>query len=73
MLKALKLQVIEFLENQGDSPYMFIKGKSYTGIQLATEVKGETEVGVKLISNLLILTLDLLHRNKMKCKDAEPI
>jgi len=72
LAEKLKLSVIEHLKRQENDPYMIIKGKSYTGCQLIEEINNETQIGANLMGDLLALTLDLLHRNKLQYVDEIP-
>lgn len=47
-----------------DEPYLVSGNKTYSRRELATEISNETDFGVKLMSNIMILSLDLISRNK---------
>ncbi|HLO91543.1 MAG TPA: hypothetical protein VK172_10305 [Lentimicrobium sp.] len=64
----LKNSVIEFLTKNKenlDQPYLTRGDKQYTKRQLADEIQNETEFGVKLLADMLILAIDLTARQKI--------
>jgi hypothetical protein len=68
-MEKLKQLMISTYRKIGDNKGFVMKGKSYTGNQIAEEIENETELGVKIISNLLKLTIDLLKRDKLNINE----
>lgn len=66
--EKLKNQLVDNLINKhdADEPYMYTQGRKWTRREIAEEVKNETEFGVNQMTSLLMLSLDLLARNKVK-------
>jgi hypothetical protein len=65
LVKRIKEKTIEDLLKRPDEKVL-ICGKLLSYGQLAEEVRKETELGVEILSELLLLTLDLVKRGKMK-------
>jgi len=64
----LKTEVINRLisnEQNADEPYMFLNNKKYTRRELANEIQSETKEGINLLTNMLILAIDLTARQKI--------
>lgn len=65
-MEEIKNAIIAQYELYGDKKILLIGDKSYTGNELALEIKNNTEIGKKQIENVVKLTVDLLARNKIK-------
>jgi len=67
-LKILKERIIEYLIKQGnlDEPYIIGGSRSYTRNQIIYEIANDTKIGADFLSNIVILSLDLLSRGKEK-------
>lgn len=63
--EQLKVRLIVMFQRKGDAKVLVTKGRSYTGNQLAEEIKNETETGIHYMETALALTVDLLARDKM--------
>ncbi len=68
---ALKLKnklVAELLHNDqnSDQPYLHVGQTTYTRRQIADEIERETEFGINQMTNMLLLSLDLIARKKEK-------
>lgn len=65
--EALKIALIEHLErhDEKDKPFMFSGGIMYSINDLIQEVKDNTHVATDLMRSMIILTIDLLKRNKI--------
>lgn len=48
-----------------DDPYLFTNGKVYTRRELSYEVNFGTPVGIEIITKMLLLSLDLMARDKV--------
>lgn len=64
-LLKLKAALIFTYLKFGNKTVLITENKSYTGDELAEEISQETEFGVKLIDNMIQLTVDLLSRQKI--------
>ena len=76
LANKLKNEVIKSLTKNpqnSDAPYLVCRAKTYTRKELALEIENETEFGVKIISDVLMLSLDLTARNKTKVSDVSKI
>ena len=63
----LKTVVIDKLisnDQNSDEPYMFLNKKKYTRRELANEIQNETKEGIDLLTNMIILAIDLTARQK---------
>jgi len=70
LTQKLKDKTISTYRKFGDDKAVLLKGKrSYTGHEIANEIENETEFGVRMLNNLLSLTIDLISRDKI---NAEP-
>jgi hypothetical protein len=50
----------------GEEKSILIRGyKAYTGKEIAKEIEDETELGMRILSGLLKLTIDLVKRDKV--------
>ena len=47
-----------------DKPYIFTGRKSFTRQEMAEEITNQTEVGLQMIENIIMLALDLVLRDK---------
>ena len=47
-----------------DAPYLANTRGSWTRRELAKEIEDETEIGIKQLEGMVLLTLDLLERGK---------
>jgi len=66
---ALKLKtalVAQLRKNQQNlnKTYIVTKDNTYTRAELATEIENETEFGVKILSDVLMLAIDITSRSK---------
>jgi len=63
----LKSEVIKRLgsnEQVLDEPYMVAGEKSYTRRDILNEVENETDFGVQILTNMIMLAIDLTARGK---------
>lgn len=63
-------------EDVVDEPYIYSHGKVYSRRELSYELQMETAVGIELIKNVLLLSIDLLARKKESLPaspDAKPL
>lgn len=66
LVDKLKSKIISTYRKFGNDKAVVIREKrSYTGQEMAEEIEKETEFGVKMIENLLLLTIDLISRDKI--------
>ena len=66
-----KILVSTFLK-YGDKTALLIKGKrSYTGNEIAEEIKNGTELGIQMMENILKLSINLLMRDKINISETE--
>lgn len=56
-------QLTSNVQNMND-PYIVVGNKSYTRLELSEELKNETDFGIKLMSDMVLLALDLTSRKK---------
>lgn len=69
-LNKLKETTAKSYEEFGDFEKILIIGEnSYTGKQIANEVRSGTELGTTILNNLIDLTIDLVARGKEDKKD----
>lgn len=65
----LKNEVIRSLTNNEqnlDEDYYLVSGdKKYTRRELAAEIENETKFGIKMLSNMVMLAIDLTARQKV--------
>lgn len=64
-MNELKSKIVSTYKKLGDKKGLVTKGRSYTGNELAKEIEDETELGVKIIANMIMLTIDLVSRDKI--------
>jgi len=48
-----------------DEKYLIIGNEFYSRREIAEEIKNETEFGIKMLEKILLLSLDLLSRDKV--------
>ena len=68
LAKKLKNEAVNQLtrnEQNLNAPYLMRGDKMYTRKQLATEIENETEVGIEILTGMLILALDITTRQKI--------
>lgn len=66
-LTQLKVKIISKLQNDDpNKTFMIRSNKSYTNHELIQEIIEGTEVGNDLIDNIVLLTVDLIMRDKEK-------
>lgn len=66
LVKKLKESLIDNLtknEQLLDKPYLIKNGKYWTRKEISEEIKNETEFGIKLMSDMIILAIDITNRN----------
>ena len=75
LIKQLKDDVIVYLTKSGDldKPYIIGGKKSFTKQQIIDEINNDTEDGRKFISNVVILSLDLLNRGMETTTDYKKV
>lgn len=69
--KKLKEELIDNLTSSdilADEDYLIAGNKKYTRREIANEIENETEFGIKFMTNMLSLTIDLVARDKIKNK-----
>ena len=65
-MEKLKQLMVATYRKFGDEKALLLKGKrSYTGNEIADEIENETEFGIKMVDNMIQLTIDLLKRDKI--------
>lgn len=70
LTQKLKDKTISTYRKIGENKAILLKGKrSYTGDEIAHEIECETEFGVRILNNLLSLTIDLISRDKINIID----
>ncbi len=62
----LKSSLLKSLNKDLDKPSLIIGNRSFTNRELIFEVESESEIGIKLLTNILMLSIDLLSRGKEK-------
>jgi len=65
-IERLKVKTIEFLQKGTDldRPYIFKGAKSFSKNDIINEIQNDTEDGIEFVLDLVILSLDLIDRNK---------
>ena len=66
LTNKLKKQLINSLKINDDvmnDPYLTIDEKTYTKKEIINEIQNETEIGIKLITNVLMATIDYMSRS----------
>lgn len=70
-IEKLKQLMVKTYRKFGDETALLIKDKrSYTGNEIAEEIENETEFGIKMVDNMIQLTIDLLKRDKINMSDG---
>lgn len=72
-IDQLKNKLISTYEKIGDRNGLVTKGVRYSGNEIAEEIENETELGVKMVENIILLTIDLLSRDKINIDDNQPL
>lgn len=64
----LKDKILEHLKSRRNQDEIILRSgrQSWTSAQMIEEINNETEVGIKFLTGLLNLTIDMLARNKEK-------
>lgn len=68
LTQELKQEIIKSYQKYGDEICLLVGNESYTGNELANEIETETCFGKDLIGKVLVLSIDLVKRNKEKLK-----
>ena len=66
--KKLKAELISQLtrnEQNLNLPYLTRGDKMFTRKTLATEIENETDIGIEILTNILMLAVDLMTRQKL--------
>ena len=65
-IERLKEKTIEFLQKGTDldRPYIFKGRKPFSKNDIINEIQNDTEDGIEFVLDLVILSLDLMDRNK---------
>lgn len=63
-----KLMVETYNKFGSESVIASIGGKSWTGSEIAKEIESETDFGVRMVDNMIQLTIDLVKRQKIPTK-----
>lgn len=66
--KKLKAELISQLtrnEQNLNAPYLMRGDKMFTRKTLATEIENETDIGIEILTNILMLAVDLMTRQKL--------
>lgn len=66
LTRKLKESLIDSLtRNQQNlnEPYLNKHGKLWTRKELSEEIRNETDFGIELMSNMLMLSIDIISRN----------
>ena len=63
-MDKLKQLMVATYRKFGDKKALLLKGKRiYTGNEIADEIENETEFGIKMVNNMIQLTINLLKRD----------
>lgn len=64
--KLKELLITKLLSNDQivDEPYLYKGDTTYTRRMLAYEIENETEVGLETLTSIMMLSLDILSRQK---------
>lgn len=62
---VLKDLMISTYEKIGSERAVLIGGKAYSGNEVVEEIRKETAFGIKLMNDVIQLTIDLLRRDKL--------
>lgn len=65
-LKLKETLITKLLSNEQivDEPYLYKGNITYTRRMLAYEIENETDVGLETLSSIMMLSLDILTRQK---------
>ena len=64
-IEVLKQLIIETYKKFGDEKVIILGGKSWTGSEIAKEIREETSFGIDRINDLIQLTINLIKRQKI--------
>lgn len=64
-IDKLKEEVVKSWKNHGDNRVLVSGFNSYTGNEIAKEIEDETDFGIDTFNNIILLTIDLIKRNKV--------
>lgn len=65
LMEGLKKNLIETYSKFGDKKALHLMtGESYSGVEIASAIEKESVLGMKIINNILKLSIDLLARDK---------
>lgn len=56
-------------EQNVDEPYLYSNGKHWTRREISEEIKNETEFGISQMTNIMVLSLDIIARNNTNLKN----
>lgn len=71
LAQKIKSRLIEGLleSNDVDAPCLHSGKNTYSKRQIADEIERETDFGMKTLTNMFMLTLDLVSRGKLKSEE----
>lgn len=70
LINQLKLSFIEYLNSKPqDIPYLISRDKKYTVQELIVAIQNNDDIGVDLIRNAIILSIDRFDRLKENFQD----
>jgi len=74
-IERLKVKTIEFLQKGTDldRPYIFKGAKPFSKNDIINEIQNDTEDGIEFVLDLVILSLDLIDRNKKTLNKFERV
>lgn len=70
----LKSLMISTYKKKGDNTALLIKvgeKRTWTGNEIVKEIEDETDFGIKLVNNIVQLSIDLLSRDKLNIDEYE--
>lgn len=73
LLDKLKQRLIADLRRQPDGPYISSGERTWTKDEMIQEVENMTDQGVNLMSGVIMLTIDLIARQKRSIDKIGPI
>lgn len=69
-LKDAMIKRLTANEQTADEDYIMISGDTYSRREIAAEIEAQSEIGIKLLINVIMLSLDIMTRtdnlNKVK-------
>lgn len=69
-MENLKDGIIRYLSNRNlDEPYVVRKNIQYNRREVIEAIENDDELGISIISNLIVLALDLFDRDKENVED----